>query len=200
MKKILHIISSPRGAESLSIKLGDAIVEKIKAKYPGSTVSTYSLVEMKFPHLEEAHLNSIFTPAESRTPEQVAAIKHSDDAIQAIQDADIIVIGAPVYNFAIHSALKAWIDHIIRAGVTFKYNETGPQGLITGKKVYVAISSAGVYSEGAMKPLDFIEPYLRTILGFVGMSDISVFRIEGLKIPGVQETAIEKGLESISID
>jgi FMN-dependent NADH-azoreductase len=119
MKKILHIISSPRGAASFSIKLGNAIVEKLKAEYPGSTVKETDLVNQHFPHLEEAHLTSFFTPAENRTPENIIAVKHSDDAIQDILDADIIVIGAPMYNFTIHSALKAWLDHVVRAGVTF---------------------------------------------------------------------------------
>ncbi|WP_454804509.1 FMN-dependent NADH-azoreductase [Mucilaginibacter phyllosphaerae] len=197
MKKILHIISSPRGAASFSIKLGNAIVEKLQAAYPGSTVKVKDLVKDQFPHLEEAHLTSFFTPAEAITPALLEAVKHSNDAIKELQDADVIVIGAPLYNFTIHSALKAWIDHITRAGVTFKYDENGPQGLLKNKKVYIAISSGGVYSEGPMKHADFIEPYLRLILGFLGLTDISVFRIEGLKVPGVQDTAEQKGLDSI---
>lgn len=197
MKKILHVISSPRGAASVSIKLGNAIVEKLQAAYPGSTVKVKDLVKDQFPHLEEAHLTSFFTPAEAITPALLEAVKHSNDAIKELQEADVIVIGAPLYNFTIHSVLKAWIDHITRAGVTFKYDENGPQGLLKNKKVYIAISSGGVYSEGPMKHADFIEPYLRLILGFLGLTDISVFRIEGLKVPGVQDTAEQKGLDSI---
>ncbi|MET3977842.1 FMN-dependent NADH-azoreductase [Mucilaginibacter sp. UYP25] len=200
MKKILHIISSPRGEASMSIKLGNAIVEKIKATYPGSTVNTKDLAKTPFPHLEEAHLTSFFTPAEQRTPESLEAIKHSDQAIQEIQDADVIVIGAPLYNFSIPSTLKAWIDHITRAGVTFAYDENGPKGLIKNKKLYIAIPSGGIYSEGPMKSADFAEPYLRFMLGFLGMTDISVYRIEGLKVPGIQDTAVEKGIDSIVID
>ena len=94
MKKILHIISSPRGAASFSIKLGNAIIEKIKAEYPGSTVIENNLVTQQFPHLEEAHLTSFYTPAESRSPANIEAVKHSETAIQEILDADIIVIGA----------------------------------------------------------------------------------------------------------
>jgi FMN-dependent NADH-azoreductase len=199
MKKILHIISSPRGAASLSIKLGNAIVDKIKAAYPGSTVNEHNLVLDRFPHLEQEHLTSFFTPAENRTPENLEAVKHSDGAIKEIEDADIIVIGAPLYNFSVHSALKAWIDHIVRSGVTFKINDGGAEGLIKGKKVYIAVSSGFIYSEGPMKPLDFIEPYLRHILGFIGLTDITVVRAEGSAIPGMQDTALEKGIESISI-
>jgi len=161
MKKILHIISSPRGAASFSIKLGNAIIEKIQAAYPGSTVEEYNLVKKQFPHLEEAHLTSFYTPAEARTPENLTAIKHSEEAIGKILDADIIVIGAPLYNFGIPSTLKAWIDHIARAGVTFKYDENGPEGLIKGKKVYVALAAGAVYSEGPMQSYNYVEPYLK---------------------------------------
>jgi FMN-dependent NADH-azoreductase len=200
MKKILHIISSPRGEASLSIKLANAIIEKIKAVYPGSTVHENNLVKKQYPHLEEAHLVSFFTPAESRTPENILAIKHSDEAIQEIRDADIIVIGAPLYNFGVPSALKAWIDHIVRAGVTFKYDQNGAQGLLEGKKIYIALSSGAIYSEGSFKSMDFVEPYLRTILGFIGLTDITVFRAEGANIPGVQDTALEKGISSINLN
>ncbi|MES2063041.1 MAG: NAD(P)H-dependent oxidoreductase [Bacteroidota bacterium] len=200
MKKILHIISSPRGAASFSIKLGNAIIEKLKAEYPGSTVKETDLVNQHFPHLEEAHLTSFFTPAESRTPENVIAVKHSDDAIQDILDADIIVIGAPMYNFTIHSALKAWLDHIVRAGVTFKYDEHGAEGLIKGKKVYIAETTGAIYTEGPMQPFDFIEPYLKTILGHIGLTNITIFRIEGTAIPGIQDTAVEKGINSIILN
>lgn len=200
MKKILHIISSPRGEASLSIKLGNAIIEKIKAEYPGSTVKESNLITQQFPHLEEAHLTSFFTPAESRTPANIEAIKHSDEAIQEIRDADIVVIGAPLYNFSIHSSLKAWIDHIVRSGITFKYDENGPEGLLKGKKVYIALASGGVYSDGPMQSLDFAEPYLKHILSFIGLADISVFRVEGSAIPGIQDTALEKGISSIHLN
>ncbi|MFD0793890.1 FMN-dependent NADH-azoreductase [Mucilaginibacter litoreus] len=197
--KILHLISSPRGNESFSIKLGDAIVKKLQQANPGSTVTIYNLVDQPFPHLEESHLTSFFTPPEQFTPELAEAVKHSDQAIAQLMDADAIVIGAPMYNFTIHSSLKAWIDHIVRAGKTFRYTESWPEGLVKGKKVYVAISSGGIYSEGDLKPIDFIEPYLKTVLGFLGMADIKFFRAEGLKIPGVKETALEKAIESINL-
>ena len=199
MKKILHIISSPRGAASFSIKLGNAIIEKLQAANPGSLVKETNLATMHFPHLEESHLVSFFTPAESRTPENEAAIKHSDEAIKDILDADYIVIGAPLYNFGIHSSLKAWIDHIARAGVTFKYDSKGPEGLVKGKKVYIALSSGGIYSEGAMSAYDFVAPYLKSVLGFLGMTDVTIVRAEGTSLPGVQDTALEKGINSLKV-
>ena len=197
MKKILHIISSPRGEASMSIKLGNKIIEKIKTEYPGSTVTEVNLVKNQFPHLEESHLAAFFTPVENRTNENKEAIKHSDEAIRQINDADILVIDAPMYNFTIHSALKAWLDHIVRAGVTFKVGENGPEGLIKGKKVYVALTSGGIYTSGPMLPFDFITPYVKMILGFIGLTDITIFRIEGTNVPGVKDTAVEKGLESV---
>jgi len=200
MKKILHIISSPRKGQSFSIKLGNAIVEKIQAKYPDSTLTEVNLVDKQFPHLEEMHLQAFFTPPESHSPELAEAIKHSNQAIQQIKDADIIVIGAGMYNFSIHSSLKAWIDHITRKGQTFDVSDGVPTGLITGKKVYIAASSGFIYSDGPMAGMDFGVPYLKAQFGFIGMTDLSVFRIEGTGIPGNAEAAEKAGIESIVID
>ena len=197
MKKILHIISSPRGDESFSIKLGNAIVEKIVATHPGSTVKESNLVKKQFPHLEEAQITSFYTPVAKRTPENIEAIRHSDEAIAEIMEADTIVIGAPFYNFSIHSTLKAWIDHIARAGVTFRFTENGYEGLVHGKKVYIAVASGGIYSEGIMQSYDFGAPYLKAILGFLGISDVNIIRVEGTAIPGIQDTALEKAINSI---
>ena len=197
--KILNLISSPRGDASFSIKLGDAIVQKLQAANPGSTVKVHNLVKKPFPHLEEVHINSFFTPKENHTPELTEAIKHSDEAIAEIMDAEVIVIGAPLYNFGIHSTLKAWIDHIARAGKTFRYTENGPEGLVKNKKVYLAIASGGVYSEGPYKAYDFTEPYLRTILGFLGMTDVTAYRVEGVNVPDLKDQALEKAIASITV-
>lgn len=197
--RILHLITSPRKSQSYSAQLGNAIVEKLTAAHPGSTVVVRNLAEAPFPHLEEAHIQSFFTPDEARTPEQISAIAHSDEAIAELQAADYVVIGAPMYNFSITSNLKSWLDHIARRGKTFNYGANGPEGLIKGKKVYLAISTGGVYSEGAMKVYDFTENYLRTVLGFMGMTDVTVVRAEGLSVPGVQDTAMEKAYEAITV-
>lgn len=197
--KILHLISSPRGQASSSIKLGNAIVQKLQQANPNSTVKVHDLTQTPFPHLEEVHLNSFFTPAESRSPELLEAVKHSDQAIAELKEADVIVIGLGMYNFGIHSSLKAWIDHIARSGETFSYSANGPEGLIKGKKVYLAIATGGVYSEGPMKAYDFTESYLRAVLGFIGMTDVTVYRAEGLAMPELKDTALEKAVESIVI-
>ncbi|QIL42177.1 FMN-dependent NADH-azoreductase [Pedobacter sp. HDW13] len=197
--KILHLISSPRGEASFSVKLGDAIVEKLQAANPGSTVTTRNLTNTPFPHLEEVHINSFFTPAENHTPQLAEAVQHSNESIAELKAADVIVIGVPMYNFGIHSTLKAWIDHIARAGQTFSYSENGPEGLVKGKKVYLAISSGGVYSDGPMKAYDFTESYLRSVLGFLGMVDVTAYRVEGLSMPNLKDEALDKAVAAIAL-
>lgn len=200
MKRVLHLISSLQGDNSYSTKLSKAIIGKVIEKYPGSTIATVNLVEQQIPHVTPALLQAMFTPGEQLTAEGKESLRYSDDAVKQLMDADIIVIGAPLYNYTIHTSLKAWIDHVTRAGITFGYGEQGPVGMVTGKKVYVAMSSGGVYSEGPGKENDFVAPYLKAFLGFLGMTDVTVFRAEGLKVPGVKETALEKGIGSIVID
>ena len=195
--KILHLVSSPREESSMSIKLGNAIIEKLKTVNPESSLTVRNLAKSAFPHLEEVHLSSFFTPAENHTPELVEAVKHSDEAIAELKNADVIVIGVPMYNFGIPSNLKAWIDHIARAGKTFTYTAKGPEGLLKNKKVYLAISSGGVYSPEPMKAYDFTESYLRALLGFLGITDITAFRVEGLGMPDLKEHAMNKALQNI---
>ncbi|WP_316823881.1 FMN-dependent NADH-azoreductase [Pedobacter miscanthi] len=199
MKHILHLKSSIQGTTSYSIKLGHAIVEKIQDKYPGSTLEELNLVDIDIPHLTPEVLRTFFIPGDLLTVEEKESIRLSDDLVKQLLAADIIVIGAPLINFTIHSSLKAWIDHITRAGITFGYSETGPVGKVTGKKVYVAMSSGGVYSEGPGKANDFVAPYLKAFLGFLGMTDLTVFRAEGLKVPGIKDYAFDKAVESIKI-
>jgi len=200
MKHILHLKSSIQGATSYSIKLGHAIVKEIQHKYPNSTVEELNLVESGIPHLTPEVLHTFFVPGDQLTEEQKKSINLSDDLVKQLFAADIIVIGAPLINFTIHSSLKAWIDHITRAGITFGYGENGPIGKITGKKVYVAMSSGGVYSEGPGKMNDFVAPYLKAFLGFLGMTDLTVFRAEGLKVPGIKDQAFDRAVKSIIID
>ena len=201
MKHILHLMSSIQPKESYSITLGKAIVEKIKQKYPNSTVEESNLINLEIPHLKPELLRRLFTPADHLTPEEKESIEFSNNLLKQLLNADIIVIGAPLYNFTIHSALKAWIDHITRPGITFGYGEDGrPVGLVKGKKVYIAMSSGGVYSEGPGQANDFVAPYLKAFLGFLGMTDLKVFRAEGLKVAELKEDAMDKAFKSILID
>ena len=200
MKRILHLKSSLQGKGSYSIKLGNAIVERIQEKYPDNTLEELNLVDIEIPHLNPDVLRTFFIPGDQLTIAEKESIRFSDEVVKQLLAADIIVIGAPLYNFTIPTSLKAWIDHITRAGITFGYGENGPVGMVTGKKVYVAMSSGGVFSEGPGKANDFVAPYLKAFLGFLGMTDLTVFRAEGLKVPGVKEYAWERAVESIEID
>ncbi len=199
MAKILHVISSPRGEASNSIKLGNAIIDKLKEQHSETAVTVRDLTKGPFPHLEEAHLNAFFTPVEQHTEENKEAIRHSNEAIKEIFDADILVIDAPMYNFSIPSTLKSWIDHIARAGITFRYTAEGPEGLIKGKKVYLAVTTGGVYSSGPMTSADFVAPYLKAVLGFVGLTDVVVNRAEGFAMPDLQAEALQKGIDNITL-
>ncbi|WP_407429839.1 FMN-dependent NADH-azoreductase [Arcticibacter sp.] len=200
MKTILHLISSPRQESSFSIKLGRAIVTQLQEKHPDSVVNEVNLIHENFPHLDAPHLQSFFTPKEDLTAADREAIRYSDQAIDQLFKADFIVIGAPLYNFSIHSALKAWIDHVARAGLTFRYSEHGPEGLVKNKKVYIAMSAGGVYSKGPYQPYDFVVPYLQAVLGFMGMTDVTVYRAEGVNMPQLKEGALERAIASIAVE
>jgi len=201
MINILHIMSSIQGTESYSIKLGKAIVEKIQEKYPDNSLEEVNLAEIELPHLNQEFLAKLFTPSHLLNEEDKESIRFSDDFVKQLMAADSIVIGAPLYNFTIPSHLKTWIDYITRPGLTFGYGEDGrPRGLVTGKKVYVAMASGGIYSEGPGKANDFVVPYLEAFLGFLGMTNLTAFRAEGLKVPEVKDNAMKKAIESILID
>jgi len=200
MKNILHIISSPRMEVSASRKLGKAVVEKIKEKYPDAVVKERDLTKNSVPILEEIHINTFFTPAESHSPEQEEINEYSTGLISELQEADIIVIDSPMYNFSVPASLRAYFDFTSRAGYTFKYDENGPKGLLDNKKLYIAFTSGNIYSEGPFQIYDSNIPYIKNVFGFYGVSDVSVFRAEGLSIPGIQETSMEKAIEGITID
>ena len=135
------------------------------------------------PYFDSAWLQALSTLPGERSLDQAHKVAYSDALIAEVQDADIIVIGAPMYNFTMPAALKSWTDHIARAGVTFRYTATGSQGLLSGKKVYVVLSTGGQHREGVS---DFLRPYLRTFLGFVGMKDVEFIVAEGLNMGETQ--------------
>ncbi|MEN2412379.1 FMN-dependent NADH-azoreductase [Flavobacterium mesophilum] len=196
-QKILKIITSTNGENSFSTKLSDAVIEKLTASHPESQVQTLDLTKTPLPYLTNSHISAVYAPVETHTAEQTAAIKYSDDAIKSLLESDIIVIGVPLYNFGIPAVLKGWIDQIARAGKTFSYGAEGPKGLVTNKKVYLSIASGAVFSEGPMKSYDFSESYLRTVFGFLGMTDVTTFRVEGTAIPDFAANALPKALTSV---
>ncbi|MGV3698205.1 FMN-dependent NADH-azoreductase [Flavobacterium sp.] len=199
MKKILHVISSPRSEESISIKLGNSITDQLLEAFPGSSLSVVDLNVDPYPHLYEEQIKALRSAGESHTKEQKELVKRSDKAIAELMDTDILVISLPLHNFGIPSALKSWIDNVVRAGHTFSYTSEGPKGLVKDKKVYIAIASGGIYSDGLFQDKDFAVPYLKAVLDFIGITDVTVVRAEGLGISGIAETALEKAIESIAV-
>jgi FMN-dependent NADH-azoreductase len=164
---ILQINSSVRGANSESSRVAGNIVARLSAANPGAKVTVRDLGAKPHPVLDEAALGALFTPADQRTPEQAARVAQDDALIAEVQAADVVVIGAPMYNFGMPIQLKAWFDAIARAGVTFRYTESGPEGLLKNKKVFVATSRGGIYPEDA----DPQVPHIRMLLNFLGMTD-----------------------------
>ena len=175
--KILQINGAARSNGANSTTLADSITTRLKAKYPQATVEVRDLAANPHPVLDEAALGALFTPADQRTPEQAARVALDDALIAQVQSADVIVLGVPMYNFGIPVQLKTWIDAIARAGVTFQYTANGPEGLIKGKKVYLALARGGMYRD---TPNDSQVPYLKTVLGFLGMTDVECVYAEGL--------------------
>lgn len=196
-KKILNIVTSSKGQVSFSNQLSNAVIKKLVSVYPEITVETFDLSKTPLPYLDETQIGAFFTPEEMHTAEQKEAIKSSNNAVKKLIDADIIVIGVPLYNFGIPAALKGWVDQVSRAGVTFRYADGSPKGLVANKKVYLSIASGAIFSEGPFKSYDFAEPYLRAVLGFLGMTDVTTFRVEGTSIPDFAENALSKALAAV---
>ncbi|WP_373991032.1 FMN-dependent NADH-azoreductase [Duganella sp. BuS-21] len=180
MANVLHIDSSVRSTGSLTRQLGGEFIAKLVAANPATTVVTRDLASTPVPHLTEQMLGAYFTPAEQRNAEQAFTIKTSDTLVDELLAADTIVIGAPMYNFSVTSGLKAWIDHVARAGRTFKYGANGPEGLVSGKKVIVFVATGGAYSAGPAAAYDHTTTYLRSVLGFLGMTDVTFVVAEGV--------------------
>ena len=190
MSTILHLNTSIRTSGSHSRTLSGEFLARLAT--PGrDVVIERDLAARPLPHLDEATMGAFFTPADQRSPAQNQALALSNELVAELQSADTIVIGAPMYNFSISSGFKAWIDHVARAGVTFKYTEKGPVGLLGGKKVYVFTARGGVYSHGPAMGMDFHETYLRGVLGFLGLTDITFIHTEGL---GKGEDAVNEAV------
>ena len=192
---ILQINSSARRDASQSTRLATRIVERLRDADPEAAVTVRDLNLVPHPILDEAALGALFTPADKRTAEQSARVAQDDALIAEIMAADAIVLGVPMYNFGVSSQLKNWIDAISRAGVTFRYTEKGPEGLVKGKTVYVALTRGGKYRN---TPSDTQVPYLKMVLGFLGMTDVHFVYAEGLAMgPDAEQKAIASAYEQI---
>jgi FMN-dependent NADH-azoreductase len=191
---ILQINASARREGANSTKVANSVVDRLKAAHPAATFTLRDLAVTPHPVLDEAALGALFTPAEQRSPEQAARVALDDALIAEIQAHDTIVLGVPMYNFGVPVQLKAWIDAVARAGTTFRYTATGPEGLLKGKTVYVALARGGLYRD---TPNDSQVPYLKAVLGFLGLTDVRFIYAEGL---AMGPEAVAKGFAQAEQD
>jgi FMN-dependent NADH-azoreductase len=194
MKTLLQIQSSIFSDGGQSSQLARRFVTAWRAANPGGRVIVRDLAAEPAPHLDAERFGAFLSKPEQRTPEQQAVVDYSDALIEELRQADVVVIGVPTYNFGVPSTLKAYFDHVARAGVTFRYTEKGPVGLLTGKKVYVFAARGGMY---AGTPNETQTLFLRTFLGFLGMSDVSFVYAEGLAI---SEASKQQGITRAQAD
>ena len=195
MSNILHITASIRSdAESVSRQLGQSIVDGLAAK-SGASVTTRDIAAGTLPFVSAERFAANLTPAAERTPEQAELAAIADTLIAELQAADTIVIASPVYNFGPPASLKAWADLVARAGTTFRYTATGPEGLLTGKKAYLAIASGGTPMGS---DIDFMSRWLIFFLGFLGITDVEMVAADGImgadgeaKIAAAKEAAAQ---------
>jgi len=179
MTTLLQIQSSLFSADGQSSRLSNEFVSAWQRNQPASQVKVRDLALAPLPHLDAERVTAFFTPTESRTAAQQQLVDLSDDLISELKHADVIVIGVPMYNFGIPSTLKAYFDHIARAGVTFRYTENGPEGLLAGKKAYIFATRGGQYAGTA---LDTQTSYVRDFLSFLGITDVEFIYAEGLNM------------------
>lgn len=166
---VLRVDSSPKGGSSVTRSFTDRLVRTLGDS--GREVETVTRDTNDLPYLDEVWAGATFTDPNDRSADQKEALAISDTLVAELQNADVVVIGAPMYNFGITATLKSWIDQITRARVTFQYTEKGPEGLLSGKKVYVVTASGGTPIGSA---LDFATPYLKHVLGFLGLNDVTI--------------------------
>jgi FMN-dependent NADH-azoreductase len=178
MSNILAIRSSLSSGNAVSGKLVDQAVAALRQADPAARVTLRDLGARPIPHLDGEALAGI--RGEPANEAQASARARAAELVGELKAADILVIGAPMYNFGIPSTLKAWFDHVLHPGVTFQYGEGGPKGLLTGKRAIVILSRGGFFSDGPAKTLDAQEPHLRTLLWFMGITDVTFIRAERL--------------------
>ncbi|MGH8382160.1 FMN-dependent NADH-azoreductase [Pseudomonas sp.] len=181
MSRVLVIESSARQQGSISRQLTSDFISQWQAVHPADQVTQRDLAVNPVPHLDANLLGGWMKPEEQRNGDELQALARSNELTDEVLAADVLVLAAPMYNFTIPSTLKAWLDHVLRAGVTFKYTETGPQGLLTGKRAYILTARGGIHA-GATS--DHQEPYLRQVMAFIGIHDLTFIHAEGLNMGG----------------
>lgn len=176
IRNILRIDSSASHDGSVSREIGDEVVRRLSLRYPVASVINLDLAT-GMTHIDSDWVSANFTPQEQRSLVQRERLTASDQAVAALEQADAIVLTVPIYNFSVPSVLKAWIDHVCRAGLTFRYTDNGPQGLLADRPVYLVMASGGV-SFGS--PVDFASGYLQQVLRFIGIEDVRMIGAAGV--------------------
>jgi FMN-dependent NADH-azoreductase len=196
MSQILLITSSPR-LDSYSTRVARKLAEKLSSR-SGSALTVRDLTHQPLPHIDDSFAVARNTPPERLTSAQKTALSLSDKLLAELFAADTLIVAAAMINFGIPSTLKAYIDYIVRPGVTFRYGEHGPEGLVKGKKAYFVVARGGIYSEGSMRALNFQDTYLKTVLGFIGITDVEVIVVEGIAFgPEAAEKAFNAALARV---
>ena len=193
---ILHIDSSPRFGESVSRQLSQTIVDRLTNLNPGAEVIRRDVVATPLPYADHEMITAYYTPPAQLTDAQKAAVSLSDTIAQEIIAADIVVIGAPIWNFGVPASLKAWFDLVARVGVTFNYTEQGPEGRLHGKKAYLAIASGGTEIGSDW---DHASGHLKTFLGFMGITDVEIVSAIGQMGPNAQEALSQAKQEAAQL-
>jgi len=202
MKQILVIESSPRGVESASRQLTRRLTERLRTLYPEVRLVERDLAKDPLPHLDSRTVKAIFTRNRTEAESLQDALRLSNQVTEEVLSSDLLVIASPMWNFGLPSSLKAWVDHIVRPGKTFRYTAGGAEGLAREKKAILVLASGGVFTQGPWKSWDTEEPYLRLILSFIGITDVQTVRAQGMNIPGLSDHAIpdgEKSIESLAL-
>lgn len=179
MATLLQIKSSVFGDNGNSSKLADQFVQAYLRNNPGTELVVRDLAANPLPHLDGYRVGALFSQPDGRTAEQQAILDESDALIEELRQADAIVLGVPMYNFGVPSVLKAYFDHVARAGVTFRYTANGPEGLLEDRPVYVLAARGGFYKD---TPADSQAPFLKTFLSFIGLHDVHFVYAEGLNV------------------
>jgi len=189
MKTLLHIKSSLFGEQGQSAQLAQTFIARWSAENPESTIIERDLAADPVPHLDAFRMTALNTPEDQRTSEQQAVVGLADQLLAEVKAADVLVIGLPMYNFSVPSQLKAWFDHLARAGVTFRYGENGVEGLIEDRPVYLISTRGGVYGQQGS---DMQISYVKQLLSFMGLNDQHLVVAEGLAMEEHRESALEK--------
>lgn len=198
--KLLHLTVSPNIEGSSSRKVSVRLLARLKSRYPQLQETLLDLSKQPLPHLDELTIGAFLTKPAQRTPAQQQAVQLSDSMVDMLLDCDVLLLSSPMWNLGLPSVLKAWFDHITRAGRTFGFTELGIKvGLVPNKKVYLVVSSGSVFSRGPFVQDDYFTPYVSTALAYIGITDLTVIRVDGTHDPLSRETALPDALQVVEL-